>query len=146
MILDLNGEIFYWKSSPKRNGGHINFGTVLDKSGINFLFRSKENKLEEYRKLINPLAPSRLNCNYVSPDLVGFCDPRSSWRSGGIIYEVQAYGKGYVTDGDIYTNFTRCKKDKEYDIALDYWNNFNNYNSRPEIIVDGKVIIRYRVC
>ena len=53
MILDLNGEIFYWKSSPKKNGGHINFGTVLNKSGINFLFRSKENiNYPRYRILI----------------------------------------------------------------------------------------------
>ncbi len=146
MILDLNGEIFYWKSSPKRNGGHVNFGSVLNKSYSNILFRKKERKLEEYREKINPKAPSRFKCNYVSPELKGFCDPRSLWRDGGIIYEVQVYGTGYLTDGQIYTNFINCKKNKEYDIALDYWNNFNNYNIRPEIIVDGKVIVRDKVC
>ena len=146
MIMDLNGEIFYWKSSPKKNGGHINFGTVLNKSGNNFLFIDKEKKLESYRKLINPKLPSRLNCNYVSPDLVGFCDPESLWRIGGVIYEVQVFGKGYLTDGELYTDFTRCKKNKEYDIALKYWNNNNNYKIKPEIIVDGKVIVRYRIC
>ena len=146
MIVDLDGEIYYWKSSPGINGGHVNFGTILKKSYANILYVKKEKRLEEYRKLFNPDAPSRMKCNYASPGLIGFCQKNNLWRKGGSIYEVQVYGKGYLTDGDIYTEFIKCKKKDEYNIAKKYWNFNNSYNIRPELIIDGKVIIRYKIC
>ena len=50
-----------------------------------------EKKLEEYRKKINPNAPSRFNCVFFS------IVPRSAFTGKGYLYEVKPKGKFLVT-------------------------------------------------
>jgi hypothetical protein len=134
----VNKEKFYWSYRKEQGKPKIGFSVPTWKV-YHEPFQKIEDQLEEIRKRVNPTAPSRNGCIFLSPDADG-------WGQNEYKCEVEATGKILIADYEIYSRFAdmcrgyygRVDPEEIIEYMEQYWTN-GAYS--PEIILQGSAIV-----